>query len=119
MCVWRWRLQAEVNAKGFVQGVHQSRGQRPTWLTDSFDGDAANLFGLGLQIVRKSSHRGREQDLERVDPLHVRGDGHDRDDAAHSGLETIGCDHVPNLGIIGRGPGPPGVLVAAGEFASS
>jgi len=50
--------------------------------TNPLDGHRPNLFGLRLRVAFETRRLCRKEDLERVDPLSVRRDGHDGDNAA-------------------------------------
>lgn len=56
--------------------------------TDSLDGDRSDLFGLRLGVTIQTGARGIEQDLERIDTLHVGGD---RNNGDHASPHPLRC----------------------------
>lgn len=56
--------------------------------TDSLNGDRPDLFGLRLRVTVQTGARAIEQDLERMDTLHVGGD---RNDGDHASPHPLRC----------------------------
>ena len=56
-------------------------GTSPNLAPIAFDGDRPDLLGLRLRVPREPGREGREEDLEGVQAVHVRGHRDDRDHA--------------------------------------
>lgn len=71
-----------MESKGVVEIPHDRVRYASDPIANSFDCDRSNLLRLRLGIAIETCLRGWEQDLEWIDPGHVRGHWNDGDDAA-------------------------------------
>ena len=69
-----------MEAECAVELVEEVAGESSDDRTDPVHGDRADLFSLGLRIVREVGSTRREQDLERVDAIDVGRHGYDGHD---------------------------------------
>lgn len=81
-----FRSQVQVQAQRFVDSGHQARRDSPDSGPDALNGDRAHLLSLGLGVHPQARLVTWQQHLERKDPLHVAGDGHDGYDSATESL---------------------------------
>jgi hypothetical protein len=91
-----------VDAEGLVELGHELRRQLPNLRADTLDGDRSDLLSLRLGVLAQPGRPGWQQDLERVDPLGVRGHRHDGD---HTPSEARGSGGVGGGVGVGVGVG--------------
>ena len=71
------RSEIEMQAKSVVDPVHDVWRHSPDASVETFDGDSADLFRLGLRVTHQTAGPSRQADLEWVDPAHIAGNRHD------------------------------------------
>ena len=76
------RSESEMQAESVVDPVHDVWRHPSDASVETFDGDSANLFRLGLRVTRQTAGPRRQVDLERVDPVHIAGNRHDGHDTS-------------------------------------
>jgi hypothetical protein len=75
-----------VKSQRFVERTEKVWRELADLDTDALNCDRTHLLGLCLGIVRQAGHLGSKENLERVDPIQVRGH---RNDRQHSSAETL------------------------------
>lgn len=71
-----------MQAQGSVKLQHDGSRKLADSSADPFDRDGADLLRLRFGVATQPAFRGRKEHLKRIDPGHVGGHGHNRDDAA-------------------------------------
>jgi hypothetical protein len=79
--------EREMKSYRLVQGRHQVRGQLTDQSSDPFNRHRPDLFGLSFRVLTHPGPRCRQEHLERVHPIGLRGHRHHSE---HASSKTFG-----------------------------